>query len=294
VVSPKARTRRFAVALGLAALAALVLAAPALADTHGSGLQPYVPIGDSPNGRNIFNLYALISIPAILIFLLVEGLLLVIVLRFRRSRQPAGYVPPQWHGNNVLEVVWTLIPLLIILGIAFVSFLELKNDFDPTTFAAKAGNDPTNNVVIHAYRFGWKVHYVEDGVDVNMVGRSPQPMVVPVNTLVRIQLDGDDVIHSWWVPYLTGKTDAVPGYTNYTWIKPDKVGDYRGECAELCGPGHADMQIYVKVVSQSDYDAWLADQKAPKPSPSASTSPSPASGARQASPSPSPSASPSP
>jgi cytochrome c oxidase subunit II len=289
VVSPRARTRRFAAALALAAAAALLVAVPAFADQGGAGLQPWVPQADSPNGQHIFQLYELISIPAILIFLLVEGLILTIVFRFRRSRQAPGYVPPQWHGNNKLEVVWTAIPLLIILGIAFVSFLELKNDFDPTTFATKAAAGDQQNIVIHGYRFGWKIHYVEDNVDVNMVSRTPDPMVVPVGKLIRIQLDGDDVIHSWWVPYLMGKTDAVPGYTNYTWIQPQKIGDYHGECAELCGPGHADMLIYVKVVSQSDYDAWVRSQKAPKSTPSPSASPSPSSGARQSSPSPSPS-----
>lgn len=272
-------------------LAALAVAGPVFADGGGAGLQPYVPQADSPNGRNIFNLYALISIPAILIFLLVEGLLLTIVIRFRRSRQPADYVPPQWHGNNLLEVTWTVIPLIIILTIAFLSFLELRRDFDPTTFASKAAASDQMNVSVHGYRFGWRVHYEEDNVDVNMVSRNPEPMVVPVGKLVRIRVDGDDVIHSWWVPYLMGKTDAVPGYSNYTWIQPQKVGDYHGECAELCGPGHADMLIYVKVVSQSDYDAWVKQQKAPKatPKPSPSASPSPATQSRQQSPSPSPS-----
>lgn len=270
--------------------AALLVAAPALADQGGSGLQPWVAPADSPNGQNILRLYEFISVPAIIIFLLVEGLILAVVIKFRRSKLPADYVPPQWHGNNVLELVWTLIPLIIILTIAFVSFLELRNDFDPTTFAAKAPADQQMNVTIHGYRYGWKIHYVEDGVDVNMLGRQPEPMVVPVGRLVRIQLEGDDVIHSWWVPYLMGKTDAVPGYTNYTWIQPQKVGEYRGECAELCGPGHADMLILVKVVSQSDYDAWVQQQKAPKTKPSASpsASPSPTTSART-SPSPSPS-----
>ena len=290
---PFARTRRFAVAIALAILGALLLAAPAFAEQGGSGLQPWVPNADSPNGQHIFQLYALISIPAVLIFLLVEGLLLTIVIKFRRSKQPPDYVPPQWHGNNVLEITWTAIPLLIILGIAALSFVVLKSDFDPTTFAAKAAPNDQMNVQIHGYRYGWKVHYVEDGVDINMVNQpASTAMVVPVGKLVRISLDGDDVIHSWWVPYLMGKTDAVPGYTNYTWIQPQKIGEYRGECAELCGPGHAQMGILVKVVSQSDYDAWVQQQKQPaKASPAASPASSPA-----ATPSPSPSgaASPSP
>ena len=268
----------------------LLAAVPAFADQGGSGLQPWVAPADSPNGQNILRLYEFISVPAILIFLLVEGLILAIVIKFRRSKLPADYVPPQWHGNNRLELVWTVIPLLIILAIAFVSFLELRNDFDPTTYASKAPADQQMNLQIHGYRYGWKVHYVEDGVDVNMIGEPPSSaVVVPVGKLVRIQLDGDDVIHSWWVPYLMGKTDAVPGYSNYTWIQPQKIGEYRGECAELCGAGHATMGILVKVVSQEDYDAWVKQQKQPKPSASASASPSPSpSTSARTSPSPSP------
>jgi cytochrome c oxidase subunit 2 len=293
---PSARTRRFAVAVVLAILGALLVGAPAFAAQGGSGLQPWVPNADSPNGHRIFQLYELISIPALFIFLLVEGLLLAIVIKFRRSKQPPDYVPPQWHGNNLLEITWTAIPLLIILGIAAVSFVELKNDFDPTTFASKAAAGDQMNVSIHGYRYGWKVNYLEDQVSVNMIGQPPaEAMVLPVGKLVRIQLDGDDVIHSWWVPYLMGKTDAVPGYTNYTWIQPQKIGEYRGECAELCGAGHAQMGILVKVVSQSDYDAWVQQQKqAAKPSASPSPSPSPASSpsaspSAGATPSPSPS-----
>jgi len=95
-------------------------------------------------------------------------------------------------------------------------------------------------------------------------------MVVPVDTLIRIRTQSQDVIHSWWVPYLMGKTDAVPGYDNFTWIQPQKIGLYRGECAELCGTGHATMLILVKVVPQDEYVAWVKEQKvqaSPTPTP---------------------------
>ncbi len=293
------RPRRIVFASLLACAAAAAFAIPALADQGGSGLQPWVPQADSPNGYRIFQLYELISIPAILIFLLVEGLLLAIVLRFRRSQRPPGFTPPQWHGSNKLELIWTVIPLLIILGIATVSFLELRNDFNPDTFATKAAASDQINVTITGYRYGWDFDY-DNGVKVSSVGRTPTALVVPVGKLVRIRTESRDVIHSWWVPYLMGKTDAVPGYSNYTWIEPQKTGEYRGECAELCGPGHADMLILVKVVPQAEYDAWVRQQKAtpaPSPKPSAAPSPSPspsaASGARtqisgSQSPSPSP------
>jgi cytochrome c oxidase subunit 2 len=283
----KRSSRTLTVALGIAVavLAALAFAVPALADQGGSGLQPTVPNGDSPNGHNIYNLYLLISIPAIVIFLLVETLLLTIIIRFRRSKRPVGFVPPQWHGHNGLEIAWTLIPFLILVFIGGLSFMELQNDFSP---AASTGAG--KNITVEAYRFGWHYTYQEDGVAFDSVGANPTAMVVPVDTLVRIRTQGRDVIHGWWVPYLTGKTDAVPGYPNYTWIKPTKIGEYRGECTELCGSGHATMQLLVKVVSQADYDVWVQKEKqqeaAAKASPSPSAAPAPT-------PSPSPSASPS-
>ncbi|MBO0689456.1 MAG: cytochrome c oxidase subunit II, partial [Candidatus Dormibacteraeota bacterium] len=117
------------------------------------------------------------------------------------------------------------------------------------------------------------------------------PLVLPQGQMVRLRLDSQDVIHSFWVPEITGKTDAVPGYSNYTWMKIDQTGEWRGECAELCGAGHATMQIRVKSVPDSEFQSWLAQKKkatsasaSPSPSPTASPAASPA-----ASPSPSPS-----
>jgi cytochrome c oxidase subunit 2 len=116
--------------------------------------------------------------------------------------------------------------------------------------------------------------------------------VVPTHTLVKLVFRGDDVIHSWWVPAISGKTDAVPGYENVSWLKIDQTGMWRGECAELCGVNHSQMQIIVQAMSQSDFDAWVKQQQAaanPSPSPSPRPSPSSASAARTSSPSPSPS-----
>jgi len=96
------------------------------------------------------------------------------------------------------------------------------------------------------------------------------PFVVPTNTLVKLQFRGTDVIHSWWVPAISGKTDAVPGYDNFSWLKIEKTGKWRGECAELCGAGHYSMQIIVQAMDRSDFDAWMATQKKATASPSPS------------------------
>jgi cytochrome c oxidase subunit 2 len=282
------RVRLLALATVLVAAAMVALALPALADQGGSGISPFLPQADSPNGRNLWTLYNLISIPALIIFIGVEVALLIVIVRFRRSVRPPGFIPPQWHGNHRVEVLWTVIPTVVIAIIGVLSFLELQRDFTKPTDA-----ETQVDITITGYQFGWIYDY-SDGVQVNSVANHPSAMVVPQGQLVRIRTQGRDVIHSWWVPYLMGKTDAVPGYDNYTWIKPEKTGDYRGECAELCGAGHSTKLILVKVVTPQEYQAWVQQEKAkaaatPSPSVKPSAPPSPGSGARTASPSPSPS-----
>jgi cytochrome c oxidase subunit 2 len=282
------RARLLALATVLVAAAMVALALPALADQGGSGISPFLPQADSPNGRNLWTLYNWISLPALIVFIGVEAALLIIIVRFRRSVRPPGFVPPQWHGNHKVEVIWTVIPTVVIAIIGVLSFFELQTDFTKRTDA-----ETQVDITITGYQFGWTYDY-SDGVQVNSVANHPTPMVVPQGQLVRIRTQGRDVIHSWWVPYLMGKTDAVPGYDNYTWIKPEKTGDYRGECAELCGAGHSTMLILVKVVTPQEYQSWVKQEKAnaaatPTPKPSPSTTPKAASGALTASPSPSPS-----
>jgi cytochrome c oxidase subunit 2 len=249
-----------------------------------TGLSPLLPNAVSDNGHDLYNLYLLISPFAILVFLLVEGLLITVIIKYRRTKLPANYRPPQWHGNTRLEITWTLLPFLILCVIGAVSFATLQKDFvEP----AAAGDNMTISVTGH--QFGWVFQYPQ-GFTVKSDGISATPMVIPVDKLVRLQLQSNDVIHGFWVPELMGKTDLVPGYTNYTWINVHQTGEWRGQCTELCGAGHYSMQLRVKAVSQSDFDAWTAQQTAQSqatPTPSPSASPSAA-----ASPGASPSASP--
>ena len=284
------RRLRIALAAIIAVTTVMIAASPALAN----GLSLIFPDPVSPNGKNIYDLYVLITYPAIVIFVGVEVALIYIILRFRR-KHPAQ-VGASWHGNTPLEIVWTIIPALIVAYIALVSYQVLVKDF--STEAANANADM--NVAVNGVQFTWSYTY-DQGFTVN------DQMVVPVGKMVHMTFDSDNVIHSWWVPALTGKTDAVPGYTNQSWIKVDPsvltncpVGNdrhpdsatggcvFHGECAELCGAGHGQMQIDVLVVSQTEFDSWVATQKA-KAAPKASPSPSP-----KPSPSPSPSASPKP
>lgn len=255
------------------ALLGLVLAAFLLSSCGTGGLSPIFPQPVSPNGQDIYNTYELISIPAIIVFIGVEAALLWVVIRYRRSRQPLGYVPPQIHGHTGLEIAWTIAPLIIVLAIAIGSFVTLQKDFQPI-------QDQQMLVVVSGHQFGWDYRY-ENGIVVHQEGTltgQVTPFVVPVDTLVKLQFEGTDVIHSWWVPAISGKTDAVPGYPNYSWLKISQAGKWRGECAELCGVGHSTMQIVVQAMDQSDYDQWVQKQLAAaqaSPSPSASPSASP-------------------
>jgi cytochrome c oxidase subunit 2 len=252
----------------------LLLAAVLVSSCGIGGLSPIFPNPVSPNGQDIYNTYIGISIPAIIIFIGVEASILWVVLRYRRSVQPAGYVPPQIHGNTRVEVVWTVAPLIVVLAISAYSFAELQKDFLPVS-------NPAFTIVVSGHQFGWDYTYPQ-GFTVHQEGTlagDVTPFVVPTHTLIRLQFRSDNVIHSWWVPAISGKTDAVPGYDNFSWLKIDQVGQWRGECAELCGVGHSTMQIIVKTMDQADYDQWvqnqLAAQNQPTPAPSPSPSPSP-------------------
>jgi cytochrome c oxidase subunit 2 len=233
------------------------------------GISPIFPNPVSPNGQDIYNTYIGISIPAIIIFLGVEAALLWVVIKYRRSKQPPGYVPPQIHGNTTLEIAWTIAPLIVVLAIAGYSFVELQKDFQPVS-------NYDFEVAVSGHQFGWNYTYPE-GFTVHQEGTlagDVTPFVVPINKLIRLRLQGTDVIHSWWVPAISGKTDAVPGYDNFTWLKVDRVGMWRGECAELCGVGHSTMQIIVQSMTQYDYDTWVRAQLGAKNAAS-SASPSP-------------------
>ncbi|HEX6488799.1 MAG TPA: cytochrome c oxidase subunit II [Candidatus Dormibacteraeota bacterium] len=256
-----------------------ILATTLAANLAFANIRPIFPFPVSPNGLDLYNLYIWISIPAIVIFLGVEAAIVYSIVKFRRSKRPAGFVPPQWHGNTTIEIVWTIIPLIIVLVIAGVSAATLYNDYQSAPGLTNFHADL--DVRVQAYQFGWRYTYMPSGYTLDQPGSATTPVpvfVVPVGKVVRLQLQGTDVIHSWWVPTISGKQDAVPGYDNYTWFKIEQPGTWRGECAELCGTGHYTMQIRVQAMPADQFDAWLANQIAqsqasPSPSPSASPTP---------------------
>jgi cytochrome c oxidase subunit 2 len=190
---------------------------------------------------------------AAVIFLLVEGALLFAVIRFRRREGDEREGAPI-HGNNTLEMVWTLIPAILVAVISMYSYRVLTQIEEP-------GRDPIVVEVI-GRQFSWEFRYPQAGI-------SSQELHLPVNRTVSFQISSMDVIHSFWVPAFRVKRDATPGQISEMIVTPTVIGHYSARCAELCGPGHAAMVADVYVESQDDFDTWLQEQagliSAPQP-----------------------------
>jgi len=211
-----------------------------------------------------FHRFVLYIITAIVF--LVTALLVIVIVRFNRKANP---VPSKTSHNTLIEVIWTVAPVMILMAIAIPSFRLLYKELiiPPAQLTIKA----TGN------QWYWSYEYPDEGdisFDANLVPddelKPGQPrllttdevVVVPVNEVVRVIVTGADVIHSWAVPAFGVKIDAIPGRLNETWFQAEKTGTYYGQCSELCGQGHAFMPIEIKVVSKEDFDAWVAKKKA--------------------------------
>ena len=234
--------------------------------------------GASPNAKQIDSLYKITLYAALVIFVLVEGGLAYTLVRFRARK---GAVAAQIRGNTRLEVGWTVAAAVILVGLAVVTFAKLSSIQDPSNsgpegdkLAGESGllyassdqklppNGKSLNITVIGRQYIWQFVYPganePDGLGAPY---SYEEMVVPTNTTITLDIVSEDVVHSWWVPELGGKFQAVPGYHNYTWFKVYKPGLYRGQCAVLCGRGHARMIATVKAVPPAQFDAWLAYQK---------------------------------
>jgi cytochrome c oxidase subunit 2 len=223
--------------------------------------------------QSVIDFHTGLLIVITLIALLVLALLLWCIVRYNARANPT---PARFTHNTRVEVLWTVLPVLTLLGIAIPSFRLLFDYHDMPR--------PDMTVKVVGYQWYWGYAYPdqkipeeisnvlpEDQADAQHVPymlATTQPMVVPVNKVVHVLVQGADVIHSFSVPAFGIKIDAVPGRTNDTWFKAKYVGTYYGQCSQLCGTDHAYMPIEVKVVSQRDFDAWAAS-KAPKPAPAA-------------------------
>jgi cytochrome c oxidase subunit 2 len=219
--------------------------------------------------EHVFQLHNLIMLVCLGIFVVVFGAMFYSLFKHRKS---VGHKAAHFHENTTVEVVWTVIPFVILMGMAYPA-AKVVIDMKDT-------KNPDMTVKITGYQWKWGYDYLNDGISFysnlstprdQIIGTAPkdehyllevdEPMVVPVGKRVRLLITANDVLHSWWVPALGAKQDAIPGFIRDSWFKADKIGTYRGQCVELCGKDHGFMPIVVEVVSEEDYKAWVAKKK---------------------------------
>ena len=224
--------------------------------------------GATEVGERIYDLHMIILWICTVIGLGVFGVMFYSIIYHRKSK---GAVAAHFHESTRVEIAWTVVPFLILIGMAVPATSTLLEVYD--------NDDAELDILVTGYQWKWKYEYInENGENISFFSnlRTPQseihnsepkgefyllevdePLVIPVNTKVRFLITGNDVIHSWWVPELAVKRDAIPGFINETWTLAREEGVFRGQCAELCGKDHGFMPIVVNVVSKEAYGEWL-------------------------------------
>ena len=232
-------------------LLVLVLLVPAgAAVAANAGFAPVEP--ESPNAEAINDSYAWVAIFTGAIFLLVQGSLLLFMVRYRRRRRTRAEDGAQVHGNTNLELAWTLAPILILFAIGGFVFYKLPAIQDVPSANAAGGRV---DVTVEGYRYYWNFEYPNGVIAVDRLR-------APVDQNVRLEISAPDfeVIHSWWIPALGGKFDAIPGVVNESWFRATAPGLYRGQCAEFCGIQHAAMLASVEALPREEFEAWLEEE----------------------------------
>ncbi len=224
-------------------------------------------------GAEIFSLHMLIFWISVVIGVLVFGVMFYSIFAHRKSR---GVTPATFHESTKVEIAWTVVPFLILLGMAVPATSTLLDVYDT--------EDAEIDILVTGYQWKWKYEYLlDDGENVSFFSNLKtaqeeiyneddkgqfylldvdEPMVIPVGAKVRFLVTAYDVIHSMWVPELAVKKDAIPGFINETWTRAEKTGTYRGQCAELCGKDHGFMPLVVNVVERDEYNQWLTEKQA--------------------------------
>ena len=232
-----------------------------------------MPRGVSPTANAAYDLHMLIFYITVVIGVIVFGVMFYSIFHHRKSK---GAKPASFHESTTVEVIWTVIPFVILVGMAVPA--------TKTLIMMEDTRDSEITLKVTGYQWMWKYDYVEDNVsffskldnksnvarqlgskiDVNKVDNYllnvDNEVVLPTDTKVRILLTASDVIHAWWVPEITGKKDAIPGYINELWVDIKKPGVYRGQCTELCGKDHGFMPIVVEAVNLENYVSRIADK----------------------------------
>ena len=264
-MAPSSPNRRRARILAAALLVALAICLALAGGAFADALTP--ESGGSPNADSIDSLYKVVLYVAIAVFLAVEGGLIYALVRFRARK---GRVAAQIRGNTNLEIGWTVGAALILVVVAVFTFARLSDiknpppsgsaglNADAALYASVDQPDPPGgkklNIAVNGQQYIWRFTYPNNAF-------AYDTMVVPINTTVTLDIASQDVAHSWWIPKLGGKFDAIPGYTNHTWFKISKPGVYEGQCAELCGRNHANMLARVRALPVADYQSWVQRQK---------------------------------
>ncbi len=219
--------------------------------------------------RDVYNLHTLIMLVCLGIFIVVFGAMFYSIYKHRKS---VGHAAEHFHENTTVEIIWTIIPFIILIGMALPA--------TKTILAMKDTSSPDLTIKVTGYQWKWGYEYLGEGVSFLSTLSTPraqienqepkgehyllevdQPLVVPVGKKVRVLITAADVIHSWWIPELSLKQDAIPGFIRDAWFKSETTGTFRGQCAELCGKEHAFMPVVVKVVSEDEFRTWLAAKK---------------------------------
>jgi cytochrome c oxidase subunit 2 len=224
--------------------------------------------GVTPISRDIYHLHMIAMLVCTLIGVVVFGVMIYSLIRHRKSK---GYVPATFHDNTKLEILWSIIPFLILVALAIPATTVLIN------MENSSNADVTIKIVGHQWK--WEYQYLDEGVHFYSNLSTPyaqiqnlqekgqwyllevdKPLVLPTHKKVRFLVTSDDVVHSWWVPELGVKRDAIPGFMHEAWARIEEEGTYRGQCAELCGINHGFMPIVVEAVNEKSFDAWVAKQ----------------------------------
>ncbi len=235
--------------------------------------------GVTQTSRSIYDLHMTIFLVCCVIGVVVFGAMIYSIINHRKSK---GAVAAQFHESTTMEILWTVVPIVILVSMAVPA--------TTTLLAMEDTSDADMSIKITGIQWKWKYDYVDgegagvsfisslhprhnearlldSGVDVGQIGSKylldvDNPLVIPTGKKVRFLLTAADVIHAWWVPDLGWKKDAIPGFINEAWTKVDEPGVYRGQCAELCGKDHGFMPIVVVAKSPADYSKWVAEQQA--------------------------------
>ena len=247
----------------IAAALAWLAAGAALASQYN------LPEPQSIIAREIYDLHTLIMWIIVVIFVVVFGAMTYAIVKHRKS---VGHQAEQFHENTTVELVWTIIPFFILIGMAYPA--------TRTIIAMKDTSSPELTIKATGYQWKWGYDYLQEGISFysnlatprdQIENRAPKgehyllevdnPVVVPVGKKIRIIITANDVVHAWWVPALGVKQDAIPGFVRDVWFRADNPGTYRGQCAELCGKDHGFMPIVVEAVTPEKYAQWVAEQK---------------------------------